>query len=184
MHKLYWHTFSTKAGQVGNRIQKSQLRDLPVDTGSDNWGKTPGSSIRLTAFEKSRHPTPRSKVPRPITCSVTRLTESHTLTWGCKGCAKATGQMGVTSGKSVKHRLKVMSSNPNCKLWTEMQMTSVDAAAGLYFEPQKARVKTVSAHHVQAAYIKKAFGSYANKSQPNSNHWTKIEVILHFKPQT
>lgn len=51
-----------------------------------------------------------------------------------------------------------------------MHMASVDAAAGLYLEPQKARVKTVSAHHAQAANIKKAFGSCENKSQPNSNH--------------
>lgn len=38
-----------------------------------------------TALEKAREPTPLSKVPRPMTCRVDRLTESHTLTWGCSG---------------------------------------------------------------------------------------------------
>ncbi len=40
--------------------------------------------MSLTAFEKERQMTARSKSPIPITCRVWRLTEFQILTWGYK----------------------------------------------------------------------------------------------------
>lgn len=85
----------------------------------------------LTALEKSKQPTPRSKVPRPITCSVARLTESHTLTWGCRGCVGSTdrSQQGNT-GCCLHHK-------PQGK----GRVTCAGHAAGHYPQSLKGTVK-------------------------------------------
>ena len=41
--------------------------------------------VILTALEKASEPTPRSNVPKPMTCRVDRLTLSQIRTWGCSG---------------------------------------------------------------------------------------------------
>lgn len=45
----------------------------------------------LTALEKASEPTPRSKVPRPICCSVRRVLESQMWTMGWRGCGNGGG---------------------------------------------------------------------------------------------
>lgn len=74
-------------------------------------------------LDPKMEPTPRSKVPRPMTCSVARLTESHTLTWGCRGCVEKQRDKQVTSRESTAGRRRALLSRCrlNYKLQSKMQ---------------------------------------------------------------
>lgn len=165
--------------------------------GPDKLFNTPSNPTHLTAFEKSKHPTPRSKVPRPITCRVTRLTESHTLTWGCKGCVKK--QQDKQRHQQRQHHRQVSSFVQ--QMLPELQTAGWNAGwpvlmmllgSLLKLRRWESRhpcslhlcYKHVSGCHCGKKWSIVAFRSCENKSLPSIRHRTHNGgVILHFRPQ-
>lgn len=71
----------------------------------------------LTAVEKAREPTPRSKLPRPICCNVSSVAESQMCTMGCSGCGDSAGRgsRGVPShGGGDIYPHPILSLSPSC----------------------------------------------------------------------
>lgn len=81
-------------GGQGDRKTDGQ-RDRRMEEGqTDRWREG------LTAQEKAKEPTPRSKLPNPICCSVSSVAESQMCTTGCRGWEWGGGVKGGCKGGS------------------------------------------------------------------------------------